>query len=259
MPQGSEQADRAIERLQAVLASLERDIQRLLMRLDTERGTSTLVADEAALASAARVRTQITQAITAAGGQVRSILDESAVAAARAVASDVGLGAFTPDLASRIQSIVSAQTDDLATAFGDAQQSVARAVRVALASTADLPALIEDVAGTIRKSAAQARALVDSTVMAVGRTTTTEQAEQAATETGSTILYVYDGPRDSITRKFCAQHLGQAFSLAALDRLDNGTGQPKPVSAFLGGYNCRHRLAPIDRDMAVAEGLVIHE
>ena len=50
--------------------------------------------------------------------------------------------------------------------------------------------------------------------------------------------FQYVGPRDRITRPFCARYLGQVKTMEEWDKLDNG--QIGPVSTYMGGYNCRH-------------------
>lgn len=55
--------------------------------------------------------------------------------------------------------------------------------------------------------------------------------------------FIYVGPRDSITRPFCAEHLNEIKTKKEWDELDNG--QILPISTFGGGYNCRHQLVGV--------------
>jgi len=57
--------------------------------------------------------------------------------------------------------------------------------------------------------------------------------------------FKYIGPLDGRTRPFCRRSdvINQIKTLAEWDKLDNG--QINPVSAFRGGYRCRHQLTPV--------------
>jgi len=50
--------------------------------------------------------------------------------------------------------------------------------------------------------------------------------------------YLYLGPNDAVTRKFCRRHVNKSFTLEEIKNLDNGQGLP--VLQFQGGWNCRH-------------------
>jgi hypothetical protein len=55
--------------------------------------------------------------------------------------------------------------------------------------------------------------------------------------------FLYVGPNDSKTREFCLERVGKVFTTEEISMWDNGQGLP--ASIYLGGYNCRHRLAPV--------------
>lgn len=55
--------------------------------------------------------------------------------------------------------------------------------------------------------------------------------------------YLYLGPDDASTRRFCRTLTGKAIPEDKLGRLKNGT--PLPAARYGGGYNCRHSLIPI--------------
>lgn len=57
--------------------------------------------------------------------------------------------------------------------------------------------------------------------------------------------YQYVGPLDGKTRDFCKKHLGEIKTLAEWDTL--GNGQIEPVSIYLGGFNCRHKLVGVKK------------
>lgn len=55
--------------------------------------------------------------------------------------------------------------------------------------------------------------------------------------------FLYVGPDDSVTRPFCQERVGNIYTMDQISEWDNGQGLP--ASIYLGGYNCRHRLAPV--------------
>lgn len=57
--------------------------------------------------------------------------------------------------------------------------------------------------------------------------------------------FIYVGPRDKITRPFCAKYLNQIKTKAQWDELNDEQGQILPVSQFGGGFNCRHALVGV--------------
>jgi len=52
-------------------------------------------------------------------------------------------------------------------------------------------------------------------------------------------IYVTSGT----TREFCAAHIDKVYSLGEVENMQNNFGQPALV--YCGGYNCRHRWAPV--------------
>lgn len=106
---------------------------------------------------------------------------------------------------------------------------------------------------------ARSRTIANTTLQGFDRTLSNRIAEKAGITT-----FIYLGPDDGITRRFCASVLstgGDAeFNIPALetkepiytqeqiDDMDNGQGLP--VSQFAGGYNCRHSWNPISVEVA---------
>jgi hypothetical protein len=83
---------------------------------------------------------------------------------------------------------------------------------------------------------------IDTSLFAFHRFALLEQAEESGVD-----LFEYSGPDDAVIRPFCERHVDKVYTRGDLDREDNGQGL-EPTSAFLGGYNCRHRLAPVRRE-----------
>ena len=257
MPQGSEQADEAIARLNEVLAAAEREVQRLLRRLDTQPGSSRLASDAQSLANNRAVVQQVRRAIVEVRQQVLELGANAAAAAA--MASVTPQMTFAPQTATLLRVIVDDRMRELSEMFAAADEAVAKAARITLATSADVTTLVDEVARVLGSTRSQAASAVDSMAMAAGRQMTLLDSERAARSNNVAIVYGYGGPIDSIARPFCREHhtrlTGQVYTLDALNRLDNGAHQPKPVSVYLGGYNCRHNLQPMTRDEAVSRGL----
>lgn len=226
--------------------------------MSTQEGTSKLERTEQALATAARVRQQIINVMISEGLQPSiTTLEANAASEAQDIAKQINLGNFNADVITQLDAIVSGQLDDITSTFRDASREIAAAMRQGITTGASLSVLIDDIASIIDTTFLRAQAAVDSAIMAAGRTVTINSGEAAAEATGEKYVYVYTGPDDAKIREFCSKHIGKAYTIDALDKLDNGDNQPKPVSVFLGGYNCRHTLSPIPLPDAQAEGLTI--
>jgi hypothetical protein len=251
---GEKEATRAVQRLMALRAGLDVDVRKLLRTLSTTGGA---VAEE--LQNVARIRTQVVGLLRIRGvEQAVSIAEEEAIKAATAQLKeqrqDSGPVATTTaaEAASTVEVLVEGQADEIAALFDVGADAVAAAIDRGVGTGMQLDDLVAEVEAAMSLTWAQASAVVDSAVMAAARQVTVTTTEAVAEATGEEIGYLYDGPDDKITRPFCAEHLGNVYTLAALDRLDNG--QIGPVSQFAGGYNCRHRLSPIPLEQAKEEG-----
>lgn len=260
MPQGSEQADAAVARLRDILEAAQREVDRLLRRLDTLPGLSTMSATRQSLANNQEVVRQVQRAI--ATMRDRALEEARTVAMATAVSEAQRVGVtFSPRTASLVEAIVADRIAEITTVFGDAALEVGRAARVVMATTADANTFVDRVSAALGSTRSQALSAVDSVAMAAGRQVTIIDAEVAGVRADVGIVYGYGGPIDSITRPFCRRHAtvesGEVYTLQALNRLDNGAGQPKPVSVYLGGYRCRHFLVPMTRAEAERRGHVV--
>lgn len=67
--------------------------------------------------------------------------------------------------------------------------------------------------------------------------------QKKAKELGFT-KFIYLGPLDKVTRPFCEPKVGRVFTQQEIDSWDNGQGLP--ANLYLGGYNCRHQLRPVE-------------
>lgn len=84
---------------------------------------------------------------------------------------------------------------------------------------------------------------IDTSLNAFNRTVNVTKAEELGLE-----FFLYLGPDDQVTRPFCEARVNKAWTMAELEAMDNGQGLPVPQ--YLGGYNCRHQLRPVDAETA---------
>jgi len=65
--------------------------------------------------------------------------------------------------------------------------------------------------------------------------------------------YLYSGGLIETSREFCIERDGKVFTLEEIQEWDNGQGLPADV--YLGGYNCRHDLLPVDDEILAGLGI----
>lgn len=251
-------ADRARDQLNELRGILNRRIAALLMELSKEGDSARLSRTKESLATASRVRQQILAIMIREGLQPTvTTVEANAAAEAQDIAREVNLGDFNGNAVSQLEAIVSGQLTDITATFRAANEEIAAAMRAGITTGSNLQDVINEIANILDTTFSRAQAAADSAIMAAGRQVTLAATEQASQVTGEVYVYVYTGPDDMKIRPFCSEHIGKAYTLGALEKLDNGDGQPKPVSAYLGGYNCRHTLSPMPLIDAVDEGLEV--
>ena len=81
-----------------------------------------------------------------------------------------------------------------------------------------------------------------------GRSVTAQIAEEAGLS-----LFLYTGPLDGVTRKFCDPLVDKVVSDSQMRKLNNGQGLP--VRTAGGGYNCRHSWSPVSKGFVKAANL----
>lgn len=246
-------ADAAKTRLERLRDTSTRRIRSLVLKLKTEDGE--LIRSE--LANARAVRSQIVARLREIEKDIRGEIVAGVRLVRREVLASTG-GAedgFAAEAGPALDAIIDGHLDEVTEAIKGSIDEVRAAVDAGVATSAPLERLIDKVEERVLAGFARTANAIDSAIIASGRTVLVTQTELAAEESGVVMLYRYVGPNDRKTRPFCAKHLGKVFSREALDKLDNG--QIGPVSSYLGGYGCRHSLAPIELAEAKARGLKI--
>jgi hypothetical protein len=129
--------------------------------------------------------------------------------------------------------------------------TVANGVRDSLtAMTLDVPVTVamSSLAQKMQQATGRQLTEINTKISMFGRSVTASIAEEA----GLT-LYLYTGPEDGLTRKFCRPLVGKVVSESQMKKLNNGQGLP--VRTGGGGYNCRHSWSPISKGFMKAAKL----
>lgn len=93
------------------------------------------------------------------------------------------------------------------------------------------------------RTVSQIKTELNTATIAFSRSITQKKARDLGMD-----LFLYVGPQDKLTRPFCKPKVGKIFTLAEINKWDNGQGLP--ANLYCGGYNCRHDLRPITRERA---------
>lgn len=113
-----------------------------------------------------------------------------------------------------------------------------------------LKASMSALSAQLERSEGRQLTEVKTKIASYGRQVTAAVGESAGLD-----LYLYTGPRDGITRRFCKPLINKVVTEAQMARLDNGQGLPVKLSG--GGYNCRHSWSPVSQGFVDAAGLTM--
>ena len=163
----------------------------------------------------------------------------------RIVQPDLGLSAIQQQLDLMQASSVETLFDDVII------PNVTSGVRESLvAMTVDVPIKQAMSSLSQKMQSATGRQLteVNTKLSMYGRGVTAAMAEEAGLS-----FYLYTGPIDGITRKFCRPLVDKVVSDSQMRKLNNKQGLP--VKTAGGGYNCRHSWSPVSEGFLKAAGL----
>lgn len=252
----------ANRRLLVVRRGLQSEIAHLLKRLSTDDGV--VIRDS--LGNYERIRSQVLEVIRSNGAPlVLTVGEQASQAAVRSALKGAFLGKVAKDdplaISTRaeaeatLRASTAAVLDDIPIVWEAAADEVRQAIDRGLAGL-PLDEVISEVSERLDVSISRSNVLVEAAIRAAYQRATLIAAENAAQGTGEPMAYLYDGPEDQKTRPFCQTVIGEAFTLEAIKRLDNGQGLA--VEVHRGGYNCRHRWSPITIEDATAEGYKVN-
>ena len=102
----------------------------------------------------------------------------------------------------------------------------------------DIPSVISTLSLKMQKAQGRQLTEINTKLSMYGRSVTAAVAESAGIN-----YYLYTGPLDGLTRKFCQPLVDKVVSGAQMKRLNNRQGLS--VKTGGGGYNCRHSWSPV--------------
>lgn len=244
----------AVRHLRADLVLVVRRLRaELARRLDRAHvdGAGRLVSDDWNAELAAKLEADLSRLLEEAGydgsiGRLRTTF-AAVQEASGAWLQDRLSGSMSRSAERSLTRLVDGTLDALLLRKDAAAERLRKAVVVGLKTNAQIPDLLDDLAEEAGLELRQAIVEVDTQLMGLHRDATATESQAAGID-----LYTYEGPDDGITRPFCAPLVGRITTLQDLDAMDPGPSQPRPVSRFLGGFRCRHSLAPISLEEAQA-------
>jgi len=163
----------------------------------------------------------------------------------RIVQPDLGLSAIQQQLDLMQASSVETLFDDVII------PNVTSGVRESLvAMTVDVPVKQAMSSLSQKMQSATGRQLteVNTKLSMYGRGVTAAMAEEAGLS-----FYLYTGPQDGETRKFCSPLVDKVVSESQMRKLNNRQGLS--VKTAGGGYNCRHSWSPVSEGFIKAADL----
>jgi hypothetical protein len=223
---------------------LERTVERLIE--DVRRRSRGLAGqtDRERLATALAIGDDLSRQLDALGSEIGDEFRRIAGTVLAEVGRELRDVAVPESLSTASETTLLAQLgttiDEVATIGREGSDELRAVIVETLRSSADPEDLVQALAGRLGQTVARAVSLVDTGVMAVDRAVVLAQTSEAGTE-----WWLFDGPSDSLTRPWCAEHLGYRYDAPTLAGLRNESG-PNPASLYGGGFNCRHRFVALD-------------
>lgn len=235
--------------LQHALDRQEQEVRRLFERLKTG-ADGRLLSTAQNLAIARATGDELAAVIARIGGEVAESYRVLAGQVVAEVGAELAEWEIPPELSEPAVTSLQAQlgntVDGIAAIAGDGAEEL-RAVVLEMVRTTRTPAeALDAVRGKLGVTEARAISLVDTSVSAMDRTVSLVQSSDVGIS-----LFLLDGPLDSLTRPWCAEHVGKVHTQEQVAALANDTG-PQPASAYAGGWNCRHRWVAVDEEEARA-------
>lgn len=137
----------------------------------------------------------------------------------------------------RIRAIESVASSDLGDYEASTVQRIARQLREGVTIGEDVDALVERMRGVGGKAGRRGLVVGRTLLKDYGRALKWEKALIAEIE-----FFEYVGPRLVSNRPFCAERIGNTYSITAIDAMRNLNRDP--VFLHCGGWNCRHDWEP---------------
>lgn len=142
-----------------------------------------------------------------------------------------------------IDSMIEGAERELLQASSKTSVEVGELLRRSILGGVDYVDLLESIENKIGSNRSQTLTLTRSTLHSFNSQLRTTQAREIGVE-----WFLYQGPRDDLARAWCSHWVG----MRGTEQSFNATGkkwgrdkQPYPISAWRGGWNCRHAFVPL--------------
>jgi len=238
--------DRVRRELRAMLDVQEAELRRLFAEMRTEGGRLRPTARQVAQAKA--IGDRLADEYERIGGELRGSYRRLAGEVVAEVGRELAEWDIPPELSGPAVTSLQAQLgntlDGLSIIAREGADDLRRAVLQMTQTSVSPDAALDALKGKLGLTESRALSLVDTSVSALDRTVSLVQASDVGLS-----LFLYDGPDDSLTRPFCAEHVGKVHTQEEVAQLTNDTG-PNPAASYGGGWNCRHRWVAVDEQEA---------
>lgn len=178
-----------------------------------------------------------------------ALVEATSTAAVQAMADQVlrgrvaragaGLVRVTP---AKLRALAELGASNLLQVGDDVAAGLWRSLAQFLFTTRPVDEIIDDLADAFTDELSSVQTLFDTQVSIYGR-----QVEALATAgLGADQPYLYVGPVDAKTRRWCLDRAGKVYSRDVIEAMDNG----QLANAFItaGGWSCRHSWLAVESD-----------
>lgn len=240
---GELQIQQATQRTEAILLDLaeaiQDEIRTLVAALDTKEGK--LETTTYNLRSIEDVRRQVRQiAIQQGQTAIAELLDTELPDIIQASLAEAGLGDFAPQITDDVLDFLDGLEQEVIKSLDDTTGDLARAIRRGIIGGSQTSELLEAVARSLDTTLGRAATAIEGGIRRFNERVTLETARDLG------FFYVYIGPKDAKTRKYCEPRVGKVLNQEQADAA---------AANVDGRWNCRHDLAPITLDEIQRQGL----
>lgn len=154
---------------------------------------------------------------------------------------------FTDSDRTVVQTLIGFEVDQIANNIDTYANELRKQIfqQVIAGARPDVSALVET---NVERSTAQINTDLNTSMAGFARTVNLSKGAEQGFE-----RYLYSGGLIETSREFCIERDGKVFTLEEIQSWDNGQGLPADV--YLGGYNCRHDLLPVDDEILAGLGI----
>jgi|GEM_PF-3327957 len=239
------EADRISAAFARQLSSVMRDAERRIrdwLLISEPPSRTVQVRASQALAVRQQVRTRLREAgyadlLDVATGAALDRMAERVLAGRRIAKVAANLA---PEAQLTLEAMRTIHLQDLLEEGEVITRAITQAVTRGMLSRQAVTDILTEVAKMLDLSQARVGTLYDTAVSIYGR-----QVEALAAGNDPETKFLYAGPVDERTRDFCLEIVGQVFTRAEIDDMDNG--QLSSVYLTGGGFSCRHHWIEISQ------------